>query len=106
MTKKSRDAGDSDDGMLCSAITALTSQVSELTNITKERDQEMKALRSKVDKCMDRLAELSGEKTDSSSNGKKRFEKCDDCKKNRRYCRHCYICKTGLHKAVDCPENH
>ena len=106
LSKKPRDAGDSDDGMLCSAITALTSQVSELTNITKERDQEMKMLKKQVDKCMVTLAELSGEKVDSGDGGKRRFEKCDDCKRNKKFCRHCYKCKTGLHKAVDCPENH
>jgi hypothetical protein len=103
--QKPRAAGDPEDGMLCSAITALTSQVSELTNITKERDQEMKTLKKQVDKCMEKMAELSGEKSDSGDGGRKRFEKCDDCKRNKKFCRHCYKCKTGLHKAVDCPEN-
>ena len=99
---KSRDIGDTDDGMLCSAITALTTQVSELTSITKERGDEMKTMKKQVEKCLARLAELSGEKEEPK---KIRFKKCDECEKNKKFCRHCYICGSGQHKFADCPEN-
>ena len=100
--KKSHGVGDTDEGKLCSAITALTTQVSELTCITKERDQQMKSMQEKVDKCMAKLSQLSGSKADS---GGQRFKKCDDCAKNKKYCRHCFTCGSDQHKAADCPEN-
>ena len=46
----------------------------------------------------------------SASSGKKvsfgKFKfRCDDCKPDSKFCRHCLKCKKEGHKIADCPEN-
>ena len=34
-----------------------------------------------------------------------KFQKCDDCERDGKFCRHCWKCKKEGHKQAECPEN-
>ena len=94
------------EGMVFSAINALTAQVSELTTYTKTRDKEMQEMQKQLTKCWSKLGELSGEEKDKKKS-KVWFKQCENCSKaNIRFCRHCFVCGADDHKIADCPENH
>ena len=94
------------EGMVFSAINALTAQVSELTTYTKTKDKEMQEMQKQLTKCWSKLGEFSGEEKDKKKDRKVWFKQCDNCSKaNIRYCRHCFVCGADDHKIADCPEN-
>ena len=94
------------EGMVFSAINALTAQVSELTTYTKTRDKEMQEMQKQLTKCWSKLGELSGEEKDKKKS-KVWFKQCENCTKaNIRFCRHCFVCGADDHKIAECPENH
>ena len=99
-------AGDSKEGMMCSAISALTAQVSELTTYTKSKDEEMKDMKKQLAQCLSKLGQLSGEdKSKQGAQKKKWLTKCENCTAgNIRICRHCFVCGKDDHKIKDCPE--
>ena len=99
-------AGDSKEGMMCSAISALTAQVSELTSYTKSKDEEMKDMKKQLAQCLSKLGQLSGEgKSKQGVQKKKWLTKCENCTAgNVRICRHCFVCGKDDHKIKDCPE--
>ena len=47
----------------------------------------------------------SGDSGGSNNVSKFKFKKCDDCERERKFCRHCRKCKKEGHKVADCPEN-
>ena len=71
-------------------LAVLTAQVQELTTHLKQIQ----------DKSNGRQANEG-----ATDRGGKRFVKCDDCERERKFCTHCRKCKEEGHKAYQCTKN-
>jgi hypothetical protein len=69
-------------------------------------DEKMATLLGQVHNLTAQMQDYqSGGSGNGSSNGKFKFKKCEDCERERKFCRHCRKCKKEGHKVADCPEN-
>ena len=79
------------------AISSLSLQMSELTDLTKRREADMEELKKKLERCESRLNAQGREKPEN---------KCPTCKaKNAKFCPHCLKCGGEGHKKADCTVN-
>ena len=90
--------GESKEDKMFAAITTLSLQMSELSDLTKRRESEMEELKKKLERCESRL----------NNQDKKPKNKCPTCEaRNAKYCPHCLGCGAEGHKRNDkeCPLN-
>ena len=85
----------SSDGSLDAKMATLLGQVQHLTAQMEEYQAGVAGKNSSASSAS------SGKKF---SFGKFKF-RCDDCKPDSKFCRHCLKCKKEGHKIADCPEN-
>ena len=107
-----------------SKLSALATQVSKLEALMNKvalgEGQSPKlsdsAMEEKMASLLGTVQHLSAQMQEYQSGGhghggqrngssKFKFQKCDDCERDRKFCRHCRKCKREGHKFVDCPEN-
>ena len=90
--------GESKEDKMFSAITNLSLQMSELSDLTKRRESEMEELKKKLERCEARL----------NAQDKKPKNKCPTCEARKaKFCPHCLGCGAEGHKKndKDCPLN-
>ena len=100
-----------------SKLEAMISKVAGVNASSKSSDgsldEKMASLLAQVQHLTAQMQEYqSGGTTNGSNNnsagssGKFRFKnKCDDCEREKKFCRHCRKCKKEGHKEANCPEN-
>ena len=107
-----------------SKLDALATQVSKLEAVINKvavgdvssskmsnsaMEEKMASLLGTVQQLSAQMQEYQsgGHGHDGQRNGssKFKFKKCDDCERDRKFCRHCRKCKREGHKFADCPEN-
>ena len=93
--------GQSREDKIFSAISNLTLQVTELSEMSKKKDAEMQDLKKKLDKCETKLADQDNKPRKVTFKNK-----CPTCEtKGLRFCKHCLTCGSTDHKMKECPEN-
>ena len=105
-----------------SKLDALATQVSKLEAViskvavgdvpsSKMSNSEMEAKMASLLGTVQHLAvqmqeyQQGGDSQRYGGSSKFKFKKCDDCERDRKFCKHCRKCKQEGHKFADCPEN-
>jgi hypothetical protein len=102
-------------------LTTLTTQVSKLEAIINKvavgefqpkmsdsaLEEKMTSLLGTVQHLTAQMQEYqqSGGRGGNRAPSKFKFKKCDDCERDRKFCRHCWKCKQEGHKSSECSEN-
>ena len=105
-----------------SKLDALATQVSKLEAVinkvavgdvasSKMSNSEMEAKMASLLGTVQHLAvqmqeyQQGGDSQRYGGSSKFKFKKCDDCERDKKFCKHCRKCKQEGHKFADCPEN-